>query len=184
VHDPFGLGLLAISEEADFFATDLRDLLRSETFSKVVLKPHLTMFGRTCALGHESDLDQTLFRGPRRCALDPQWPWAIWYPLRRFGKFAQLPPEQRRQVLQEHGAIGMAYGRAGLARDIRLACHGLDGNDNDFVIGLSGRDLAPLSKLVEAMRQTQQTSQYLERLGPFFVGRVAWQSTWDGGKGP
>jgi hypothetical protein len=26
------------------------------------------------------------------------------------------------------------------------------------------------------MRSTQQTSLYLERLGPFFVGRAAWQS--------
>jgi hypothetical protein len=25
------------------------------------------------------------------------------------------------------------------------------------------------------MRKTQQTSLYLDRLGPFFVGRVAWQ---------
>jgi len=26
------------------------------------------------------------------------------------------------------------------------------------------------------MRKTQQTALYLERLGPFFVGRVVWQS--------
>jgi hypothetical protein len=26
------------------------------------------------------------------------------------------------------------------------------------------------------MRKTKQTSLHLERLGPFFVGRVAWQS--------
>jgi len=26
------------------------------------------------------------------------------------------------------------------------------------------------------MRKTQQTSMYLERLGPFFVGRALWQS--------
>jgi hypothetical protein len=26
------------------------------------------------------------------------------------------------------------------------------------------------------MRKTQQTSLYLERLGPFFVGRAVWQS--------
>jgi hypothetical protein len=26
------------------------------------------------------------------------------------------------------------------------------------------------------MRKTQQTSLYLERLGPFFVGRAIWQS--------
>jgi hypothetical protein len=29
------------------------------------------------------------------------------------------------------------------------------------------------------MRKTQQTSLYLERLGPFFVGRAVWQSVAD-----
>jgi hypothetical protein len=29
---------------------------------------------------------------------------------------------------------------------------------------------------VQAMRKTQQTALYLERLGPFFVGRAIWQS--------
>ena len=33
----------------------------------------------------------------------------------------------------------------------------------------------PLSALVQAMRKTQQTSLYLDRLGPFFVGRAVWQ---------
>jgi len=49
-------------------------------------------------------------------------------------------------------------------------------HDNDFVIGLVGRDLHPLSHLVQTMRKTVQTSQYLESLGPFFVGHVLWQS--------
>ena len=175
LHDPFGLGLLVISEDPNFVTT-LRDLLRGEVFSAAVLKPHLTMFGRTYALGYEDDLDETLLHRPRRHALDPEWPWAIWYPLRRRGAFAQLEDAERQAILREHGAIGMRFGRGGLARDIRLACHGLDAQDNDFVIGLTGRQLGPLSKLVETMRQTQQTSTYLERLGPFFVGRVAWQS--------
>jgi len=39
-----------------------------------------------------------------------------------------------------------------------------------------GRDLHPLSALVQEMRSTEQTSQYLSRLGPFFVGRVLRQS--------
>ena len=75
----------------------------------------------------------------------------------------------------EHAGIGRAYGQSGLAYDIRLACYGLDKNDNDFIIGLLGSALHPLSALVERMRKTRQTSQYLTSLGPFFVGRVAWQ---------
>src|SRR5262249_45576731 len=58
------------------------------------------------------------------------------------------------------------------AHDIRLACHGLDKDDNDFVVGLIGKELFPLSAIVQAMRKTQQTALYLERLGPFFVGRA------------
>ncbi len=78
-------------------------------------------------------------------------------------------------ALMEHGGIGRAFGRAGLAYDIRLACHGMDKNDNDFVVALLGAELYPLSMVVQRMRKTTQTSQHLERLGPFFIGRVAWQ---------
>ena len=70
----------------------------------------------------------------------------------------------------------MAFGAGDYAHDVRLACHGLDRDDNDFVIGLIGKDLFPLSALVQAMRKTQQTALYLDRLGPFFVGRAIWQS--------
>ena len=56
-----------------------------------------------------------------------------------------------------------------------VACHGLDKHDNDFVIGLLGPNLFPLSAIVQEMRKTEQTSQYLDSLGPFFVGKVAWQ---------
>ena len=76
----------------------------------------------------------------------------------------------------EHGGIGMAFGRAGLGHDIRLACHGLDKADNDFIVGLVGKALFPLSAVVQSMRKTQQTALYLDRLGPFFVGRAIWQS--------
>jgi chlorite dismutase len=52
----------------------------------------------------------------------------------------------------------------------------LDKNDNDFVIGLLGRELYPLSAVIQTMRKTKQTSQYLESLGPFFIGRAIWQA--------
>ena len=79
-------------------------------------------------------------------------------------------------MLMEHGGIGKSFGRAGLARDVRLASHGLDPNDNDFVTGLVGRDLHPLSAVVQRMRSTRQTAEFIENLGPFFVGRAVWQS--------
>lgn len=52
------------------------------------------------------------------------------------------------------------------------ATHGLGRHDNDFVLGLLGSELLPLSHVVQTMRKTQQTAEYVEQLGPFFVGRT------------
>ena len=176
LNDPRGVGVLAMSEDPAFFATRLRDLFNSDPFAALSHRPDFAMLGRTYASGFEPDLEDWLLRRPRRTVLNPAWPWAIWYPLRRVGAFARLSPQEQGAVLREHGTIGRAYGDADLAHDIRLACHGLDVHDNDFVIGLVGRELHPLSHLVQSMRRTAQTSQYIERLGPFFVGHVLWQS--------
>ena len=77
--------------------------------------------------------------------LDPGLPWVIWYPLRRNKLFETLSAEEQRSVLGEHGKLGFKFGDAGYGKDIRLACHGLDKNDNDFVIGVLGKELYPLS---------------------------------------
>jgi chlorite dismutase len=176
VNDPRGVGVLTFSEDPGFFLDRLRPLLNDAPFSSLVQKPEYTMLGRTYSLGYEPDLEDVLLQRPRRTVLNPEWKWAVFYPLRRSGKFAQLPPEEQRTILAEHGAIGMSYGSADLAHDIRLDCRGLDKEDNDFVIGLIGKELFPLSHIVQSMRKTQQTSLYLEHLGPFFVGRAVWQS--------
>jgi chlorite dismutase len=176
VNDPTGVAVLTLSESPEAFVAEYRSFLRSAPFSELEPKPEHTMLGRTYALGYEQDLDETLVERPRRRVLDPALPWAIWYPLRRSGSFEQLTRREQDTILMEHGGIGMAFGQAGLGYDIRLACHGLDRDDNDFVIGLLGPELHPLSVIVQRMRKTKQTSLHLERLGPFFVGRVAWQS--------
>jgi chlorite dismutase len=75
--------------------------------------------------------------------------------------------------LKEHGTIGRAYGAQDLAHDIRLACFGLDAHDNDFVIGLVGKELQPLSHVVQAMRKTRQTAEFMAQMGPFFIGHAA-----------
>ena len=175
-NDPQGIAVLTVSEDADAFVTTTRRLFASPPFSELPPKPELTMFGRTYALGHEDDLVETLVERPRRRVLDPELRWAIWYPLRRDGSFERLPRKEQNAILMEHGGVGTAFGRAGLGYDIRLACHGLDRNDSDFVVGLLGRELHPLSVIVQRMRKTRQTSLHIERLGPFSVGRVAWQS--------
>jgi chlorite dismutase len=177
VNDPTGVALLTLSEDPEAFVSGQRGFLQSPPFADLERKPELTMLGRTYSLGHEEDLDETLVERPRRRVLDPDLRWAIWYPLRRAGSFEQLSRQEQNRILMEHGGVGNAFGRAGLGYDIRLACHGLDRLDNDFVVGLVGPDLHPLSIIVQRMRKTRQTSLHLERLGPFFVGRVAWQSS-------
>ena len=42
----------------------------------------------------------------------------------------------------------------------------------EFVIGLVGKELHPLSHLVQTMRKTRQTAEFIAKMGPFFVGRV------------
>ena len=176
VNDPRGVGVLGISQDPAFFVTGFRDLLNGEPFAPLVHRPQFTMFGRTYSSGFEFDLDEWLLRRPRRTALNPAWPWAVWYPLRRNGAFMRLSGQEQGTIVKEHAVLGHAYGDADLAHDVRLACHGVDVNDNDFVIGLVGKDLHPLSHLVQAMRKTVQTSQYIQTLGPFFVGHALWQS--------
>jgi len=176
VNDPRGIALLSVSPDPSYFLDTVRPMLNAGAFTGLTLKPEYTMMGRTYSIGYEPDLRDTLIERPKRTVLNPDWRWGVWYPLRRSGRFSQLSPEEQRTILAEHGAIGMTFGAADLAHDIRLACHGLDRDDNDFVIGLIGKDLFPLSAVVQSMRKTQQTSLYLDRLGPFFVGRAVWQS--------
>jgi chlorite dismutase len=176
LNDPRGIGVLGLSEDPAVFAGRWRELLDAEPFAALPLRPEFTMLGRTYSSGFEPDVEDWLLGRPRRTVLNPAWPWAIWYPLRRTGAFARLSAQEQGGIIREHSVLGRAYGDADLAHDVRLACHGLDVHDNDFVIGLVGRELHPLSHLVQTMRRTAQTSQYIQTLGPFFVGHVLWQS--------
>ena len=174
--DPRGVAVALFHEDPAFFVEDGRALHTSAPFADLTPLPALTMLGRTYSIGYEQDLVGALVAKPVQTMTDPAWPWAVWYPLRRSGRFEREPREEQRRMLMEHGGIGKSFGRAGLARDVRLACHGLDPNDNDFVAGLVGRDLHPLSAVVQRMRSTRQTAEFIDNLGPFFAGRAVWQS--------
>lgn len=176
VNDPFGAGILIFSEDPEVFTGQARNFFTSAPFSTFRHRPEFTMIGRTYSSGREADLEDWLLLKPRRNALNPEFKWAIWYPLRRKSEFALLPPAEQGKILGEHAMIGRSYGEAGLAHDIRLACYGIDQNDNEFVLGLVSRELYPLSRLIQDMRKTQQTANYIQSMGPFFVGQVAWQS--------
>jgi chlorite dismutase len=175
INDPTGVGLLTWSEQPEFFVSKLRDFLASSAFSELTLKPAFTMLGRSYSIGYEADLPHVLFNRPIQRATNPDAPWHVWYPLRRKGTFEKLPAAEQKEILSEHGTLGALFSAGDFGNDIRLDCRGLDTNDNDFVIGLIGKELFPLSAMVQAMRKTRQTSEFLERLGPFFIGKAIWQ---------
>ena len=136
------------------------------------------MFGRTYSSGFEADLEDWLLARPRRTALGAGV---------AVGDLVSPPPDRdvrpaharrsRARSSRSTRCSGRTYGEADLAHDVRLACHGLDTHDNDFVIGLVGRELHPLSHLVQTMRRTAQTSEFIQTLGPFFVGHALWRGT-------
>ena len=174
LNHPLGLAVLSWSEDPAQLLGRLRPAL-GEQAQNVRIRPDLSMVGRTYSTGFEPDLEYWLLRRPVDTVLQPGNDWAVWYPLRRTPAFERLPPQEKGSIMREHAVIGHSYGKADLAHDVRLQCHGLDPNDNDFVIGLIGRELHPLSHVVHAMRKTRQTAEYLTRLGPFFVGRAVWR---------
>ncbi|MFQ5330423.1 MAG: chlorite dismutase family protein [Thermodesulfobacteriota bacterium] len=175
INDPNGVGLLTYDEDPNFFVTKLRHLLNQKEFAALDLKSEYTMLGRTYSIGHEQDLEEWLVHRPGKVVANPAWQWAVWYPLRRSGEFALLDRQEQGGILMEHGIIGRAFGKEDYGHDIRLSCYGLDKDDNDFVIGLIGKELHPLSALVQTMRKTQQTSTYITKMGPFFIGKAVWQ---------
>ena len=176
LNDPTGIGLLLIAEEPTDILTQTRQLLMNDCFSNLDHRSKMTMIGRTYASGREQDLNEVLFERPLRNVMNTEMPWAIWYPLRRKPEFYLLSGAEQWRILGEHGTLGRTYAEMGYAADIRLACFGLDRLDNEFVIGLVGPELHALSRLIQDMRKTQQTGKYIESLGPFFVGKVHWQS--------
>jgi chlorite dismutase len=175
--NPRGVGLLTWSEDPAHLPQAARPLFSKGALRDAVLRPSYSMFGRTYSTGHEPDLSFALLRRPIDNVMNEAYPWHVWYPLRRTGAFVRLEPQEQGAILREHAHIGMAYGQQELAHDVRLACHGLDADDNEFVIGLVGRELHPLSHLVQTMRKTRQTAEYIAKMGPFFVGHVAHRSS-------
>jgi chlorite dismutase len=178
-NDPRSVAMLSWGEDPACFVKNVRPLFTEAPLSNVELRNDYTMLGRSYATGHEPDLEWTLLRRPIENVTNEAYRWHVWYPLRRSGAFMRLEPIEQSHMMREHAAIGIAYGQQELAHDIRLACHGIDAEDNEFVIGLVSRDLHPLSHLVQAMRKTRQTSEFIVKMGPFFVGYVLGASSGD-----
>ena len=170
--NPRGLGLLTWSEDPAHFVQAVRPLFTAG----------LAAQGGPAAAVHDAGphLRHGPRAGPRLRPPAPRHPQrdedgvpvARLVPAAPHGRVRAARPPRAGPILREHAQIGMAYGRPELAHDVRLACHGLDAEDNEFVIGLVGRELHPLSHLVQAMRKTRQTSEFIAKMGPFFVGYV------------
>jgi hypothetical protein len=172
LNNPFAIGLLTWSEDPEHFVRSVRPCFSAGLAATLKLKPEFTMIGRTYSTGYESDLEHWVLNRPVQTVLNENWRWAVWYPLRRSGAFSRLEGREQGSILREHADIGKAYGEEDLAHDVRLACHGLDQNDNEFVLGLMGKELHPLSHVVQTMRKTRQTAEFIVQMGPFFVGRA------------
>lgn len=172
LNHPTGVGVLFMAEDPATLMIASRSMLNTTSFTKLSYRTEMTMTGRTYSSGREPNLEEWLIKKPLQNVLNPDFPWAIWYPLRRKPDFYQLEPRARGRILGEHAMLGRGYAAGGYASDIRLTCFGLDTNDNEFVIGLVGPELYPLSRLIQDMRKTEQTTKYMESLGPFFVGKV------------
>lgn len=173
LNDPRGVGIMVYCEDPGYIVDTIQPILNEQECAE--FREEFTMIGRTYSIGYEQDLEDVLIQRPIKRICDESTPWAVYYPVRRSGMFERQPREEQRKMLMEHGGIGHAYGKAGFATDIRLAGHGLNKDDNDFIVGLLGKDLFPLSALVQHMRRTRQTSEFIDNMGPFFVGRAIWQ---------
>lgn len=169
------VGLLTWSDDPSTFAIGVNQSL-VKLSSKFTERPGWTMFGKTYSNGHETNLDEYLFKKPIRNTTRDDLDWAVWYPLRRKGPFYTQPPPDQCQMLLHHAAIGKSFSQVGAAYDIRLKCFGIDSHDNEYVVGLVGSDLHGLSRVVEEMRKTKHTAEFLDSLGPFFVGKKIWKS--------
>ena len=122
LNDPRGIGVLLMSEDPALFAGEGRELLSNVPFRSLTPRPEMTMIGRTYSSGREADLEDFLLRKVPRNVLGPDYPWAVWYPLRRIGAFNQLPRAEQGRILMEHGMLGRRYGEAGLrgGREARM----------------------------------------------------------------
>ncbi len=175
LNDPRGVGVLLWDRDPLALSSKASAAFGLEPFEEGELRPEFTMLGRTYGFGREDDVNYWLTRRPIEAATFPNRPWAVWYPLRRSGAFYRLPKDEQADMLREHGIIGHNFGSAGYAADIRLECFGMDPSDNEFVLGLLSPRLDWLSKLVKKMRDTRQTGEFMDSLGPFFVGHTLYQ---------
>src|SRR5512140_1862471 len=96
VNDPRGIAVLTLALDPAEFVDRVRPALNDGPCRTLSQKPDFRRLGRTYAIGYEPDLRATLVDRPRSTVLNADWPWAVWYPLRRSGRFVQLAEQEQR----------------------------------------------------------------------------------------
>jgi hypothetical protein len=102
--------------------------------------------------------------------------WATWYPIRNKPEWGTLDKAKKTAAQKEHGAVAKEFVDSDKVSYVRLSCNGLDPEDNDHIFGLTAGSLEDISLLQEAMRGTSQIANYVDKIGPVFVGRKVWQN--------
>src|SRR5262249_26450543 len=95
LHDPPGLGVVLMDENPAPFAVSAREVFLKPPLASLRLKPEHGLLGRTYGSGFEPNIEDWLLHRPRRVIEGEAARWAVWYPLRRLGAFAGLPPEEQ-----------------------------------------------------------------------------------------
>ncbi len=143
-NDPQGIGIMVASEDPDYFVTRLATLFNRRPFADFVHRPRVRHArsqlldrlrvrprGHTAREAARKAAEPREYTGPSgtRCSAPRS--------------SRPCPADHQRRILAEHGSLAKRYGAGGHAADVRLACHGLDSNDNDFIVGLARTQATP-----------------------------------------
>jgi chlorite dismutase len=166
-NDHRGIGLLTWASDPAAILENVHALLGGKRFSALTPRPGWVMFGRVSGESAEGLPDVVLHAEQR---------WATWYPMRNKAEWGTLDQAKKAAAQKEHGAVAKEFVDSDKVSYVRLSCNGLDPEDNDHIFGLTATSLEDISLLQEAMRGTSQIANYVDKIGPVFVGRKVWQN--------
>jgi chlorite dismutase len=166
-NDHRGIGLLTWAADPGDILDNVHALLGGKRFSALTPRPGWVMFGRVSG-DAAANTPEVLLNGDRN--------WAAWYPVRNKAEWALLDDAAQAKVHKAHGTVAKSFTDDGRVAYVRLACHGIDPEDNDQIFGLTAGSLMDISLLQEAMRGTAQVATHVSKMGPVFVGRKIWQN--------
>jgi len=167
-NDHRGIGLLTWATNPGDILDNVHALLGGKRFSALTPRPGWVMFGRVGSDQPYGTTVETLLNGSQS--------WAVWYPVRNKPEWGSLDAGSQQSVHDEHIEAAKSFIAEGRVSYARLACHGLDPEDNDYISYMAAADLGDISSLAEAIRGTAQVSTHTDKMGPVFVGRKIWQN--------